>query len=137
MPRYIVLNPVCAWMFDTPTNGRGAAGTIWSAKRTPNWLATDSLLSLFAKKRSEAIAKYINFVEQGVNKTICDDLQHQVFLGDETFVEKHQLMQKLLEADVTEIPYKQRGIAPMTLNEYQQQAETRNEAIIKAYQLGG
>jgi putative transposase len=60
------------------------------------WLATDALL-----KRIDAITEYIKFVDQGVNKSTWDDLQHQVFLGDETFVEKHQLMQKLLEGDVS------------------------------------
>jgi putative transposase len=94
-------------------------------------------LNLFAKKRIDAIAEYIHFVEQGVNKTIWDDLQHQIFLGDETFVEKHQLMQKLLEGDVSEIPFKQRSTVPMSLDEYQQQSSSRNEAIIKAYQSGG
>jgi putative transposase len=66
-----------------------------------------------------------------------DDLKHQVFLGDDAFVEKHQLMQKLLEGDVSEIPFKQRSVTPLTLDEYQQQSTTRNDAIIKAYQSGG
>jgi hypothetical protein len=60
-----------------------------------------------------------------------------VFLGDDTFVEKHQLMQELLEGDVSEIPFKQRSVTPLTLDEYQQKSATRNEAIIKAYQSGG
>jgi hypothetical protein len=75
-------------------------------KESPTLLATDALLTLFAKKRSEAVTGYIHFVKEGVNKTIWDDLQHQVFLGDDAFVEKHQLMQKLLEGDISEIPFK-------------------------------
>jgi putative transposase len=78
--RYIVLNPVHAKMVDTPDEW------LWSSwhnmvnkKASPNWLATDTLLVFFVKKRSEAIALYIHFVEQGVNKTIWDDLQYQVF----------------------------------------------------------
>lgn len=42
-------------------------------------------------------------------------------------------MQKLLEGDISEIPFKQRSIAPMSLDEYQLQSSTRNEAIIKAF----
>jgi putative transposase len=53
-----------------------------------------------------------------------------VFLCDENFVEKNQLMQKLLEGNVSETPFKQRSIAPMTLNEYQQQSSNRNEVIL-------
>lgn len=90
--RYIVLNPVRARMVDTPDEW------LWSSwhnmigkNESPSWLATDALLNLFAKKRTEAIAEYIHFVEQGVNKAIWDDLQHQIFLGDDAFVEKHQL----------------------------------------------
>ena len=36
-----------------------------------------------------------------------------------------------------EIPFKQRSIAPLTLDEYQQQSSSRNEVIIKAYKSGG
>lgn len=46
-------------------------------------------------------------------------------------------MQELLEGDVSEIPFKQRSVAPLALDEYQRQSVTRNEAIIKAYQSGG
>jgi hypothetical protein len=99
-------------------------------KESPNWLATDALLCLFVKKRIDAIVEYIHYVEQGVNKIIPDDLQRQVFLCDENFVEKNQLMQKLLEGNVSETPFKQRNIAPMTLNEYQQQSSNCNEVIL-------
>jgi len=58
---------------------------------SPDWLATDALLNYFDKKRTVAIAEYVHFVEEGVNKTIWDNLQHQIFLGDDAFVEKHQL----------------------------------------------
>ena len=46
-------------------------------------------------------------------------------------------MQKLLAGDVSEIPFKQRSVAPLSLDEYQQQTATRNEVIIKTYQSGG
>jgi putative transposase len=46
-------------------------------------------------------------------------------------------MQKLLEGDISEISFKLRSIAPMTLVQYQQQSSSRNEAIIKAYQSRG
>jgi hypothetical protein len=88
-------------------------------------LTTDTLYEFLLKNRGEAI-------------TLCtfwDNLQHQVFLGDETFVEKHQLMQNSLKGDVSEIPFKQHSVTPLNLGEYQQQAETHSEAIIKAYQL--
>lgn len=89
-----------------------------------------------ALTRAAAITLYIQFVEQGVNKAIWDDLQHQVFLGDAAFVAKHQAMQELREGDLSEIPFKQRRAPALTLADYQQQAATRNEAIIQAYRSG-
>jgi len=78
-----------------------------------------------------------NVVKEGVNKTIWDNLQHQIFLGDDAFVEKHQLRQELLEGDVSEIPFKQRSVTALRLKDCQIQSKTRNEAIIKVYQSGG
>jgi putative transposase len=46
-------------------------------------------------------------------------------------------MQKLLKGNVSEIPFKQRSTAPMSLDEYELQSSSRNEAITKAYQSGG
>jgi putative transposase len=68
--RYIVLNPVRARMVDTPDEWPwNSWHNMIGKKESANWLATDALLNLFAKKRIDAIAEYINFVEQGVNKT--------------------------------------------------------------------
>jgi hypothetical protein len=93
-----------------------------------DWLATDALLKYFDKKRTVAIFDYIYFIEQGINKKIWDDLQHQIFLGDDEFVEKHQLMQEQLEGDLSEIPFKQRSVTPLSFILLH---------IVKAYQLGG
>jgi putative transposase len=46
-------------------------------------------------------------------------------------------MQKLLKGGVSEIPVKQRSVTPLTVDEYQQQLLSRNEAIIKACKSGG
>jgi putative transposase len=64
------------------------------------WLSTDTLLVQFAKNRQDAIQSYIDFVKSGIGKTVWDILQHQIFLGDEAFVAKHQVMQDGLEGDL-------------------------------------
>ena len=136
--RYIVLNPVRAKMVDTPDDWLWSSWHCMVGKQaSPSWLATDVLLNNFDKKRTVAIAEYVLFVGKGINRTIWDDLQHQIFLGDDTFVEKHQLLQEQLEGDVSEIPFKQRSVSPLNLTEYLTLSDTRNEAIIKAYQSGG
>jgi putative transposase len=73
---------------------------------SPEWLSTDALLKLFANNRGDAIQSYITFVKSGVGKAVWDDLRHQVFLGDEAFVVKHQAMQNEREGDLLEIPFK-------------------------------
>lgn len=84
LSRYIVLNPVRAKMVDSPDEW------LWSSwhnmigiKASPNWLATDALLSCFSHDRVQAITEYIDFVRDGVNKKIWDNLQYQIFLGDD------------------------------------------------------
>ena len=39
-------------------------------KSSPDWLATDALLNLFAKSRKKAISMYIEFVHGGVGIVI-------------------------------------------------------------------
>ena len=56
------------------------------SKTSPPWLATDALLQLFSSNRKQPISEYVQFVKEGVNGTIWDNLQHQVFLGDNNFV---------------------------------------------------
>ena len=75
-------------------------------------------------------------MKNGAGKSIWDNLQHQVFLGDDEFVELQQSRQENLTGDLQEIPYKQRRKPSLALKHYQQQSKSRNEAIIKAYQSG-
>jgi hypothetical protein len=92
---------------------------------------------MFANNRLDAIQCYIEFVKSGVGKTVWDSLQHQVFLGDEAFVEKHQALQEQLTGDLLEIPFKQRSVTPLSLEEYQSQTLDKHKAIVNAYLSGG
>jgi putative transposase len=67
-----------------------------------------------------------------------DTLQHQIFLGDEAFVARHQAMQDELEGDLLEIPFKQRCTSPLQLTQYQAQTQTvdKHQAIYNAYCCG-
>jgi putative transposase len=66
------------------------------------------------------MSKYVQFVEEGVNGTIWDNLQHQVFLGDNNFVEKYQPLQnERFGRDATETAPKQSvdfATIPSTIN---------------------
>jgi putative transposase len=104
---------------------------------SPVWLSTETLLVQFSKNRQDAFQSYIDFVKSGIGKTVWDTLQHQIFLGDEAFVAKHQAMQDGLEGDLLEIPFKQRSAAPLSLAEYQAQIVDKHQAIYNAFRPGG
>ena len=135
--RYIILNPIRAHMVNSPDEW------LWSSwhytvgyKVSPGWLATDTLLSLFSNKREEAIQEYIRFVKEDVGATIWDNLQQQVFLGDDEFVELQQLKVEEMTGDLREIPSKQRRKPALLLKQYQEASDSRNEAMLNAYLSG-
>jgi putative transposase len=99
---------------------------------SPVWLSTDTLFVQFAKNRQDAIQSYIDFVKSCIGKTVWDALPHKIFLGDESFVARHQAMQDRLEGDLLEIPFKQRSAAPLPLAEYQAQTVDKHQAIYNA-----
>ncbi|PML20738.1 addiction module toxin RelE [Vibrio breoganii] len=136
--RYIVLNPVRAHMVNSPDEW------LWSSwfymvgrVESPHWLSTDALFLLFADNRQDAIQSYIKFVKCGVGQSILDDLQHQVLLGNDEFIEKYQLMLAEQCGDLNAIPLKQRSATPQSLVVYVQKAKSKHEAIFNAYKSGG
>jgi putative transposase len=135
--RYIVLNPVRANMLNSPEEWPWSSWHCMLGNvESPAWLSTDTLLVQFAKNRQDAIQSYIDFVKSGIGKTVWDTLHHQIFLGDETFVARHQAMQDGLD-DLLEIPFKQRSAAPLPLAEYQAQTVDKHQANYNAYRAGG
>ncbi|MDX8404694.1 MAG: transposase [Mariprofundus sp.] len=88
--RYIVLNPVRAGMAEH------AAGWPWSSYQATVdeskqlcWMAGKQVLALFADQRSEAVRRYMQFVDDGIGRdSPWESLQGQIFLGDELFL-KH------------------------------------------------
>jgi len=61
---------------------------------------------------------------------------HLIYLGGEQFVDR---LQGLIdgEKDLTEIPIAQRRSKPLSMNEYEENINCRNEAIVAAYLSGG
>ena len=137
LSRYVVLNPVRAGMVKHPGEYE------WSSYRamvgdtlTPQWLATDGLLSQFGSRRSEARRRYTRFVEEGIDTpSIWAELRQQIYLGDDKFIRR---MQKKMNpaGDALTIPKAQRrGPAP-SLDAIAAKHRERNDAIIAAYATG-
>ena len=136
LARYVVLNPLRArmirqldqwpWSSYPATCGRVAK---------PDWLQTDFILSQFSAQRARAIAKYRTFVHEGKGlPSVWEQLQGQIFLGSENFVEKMQAKIDQRPA-LTEIPRAQRRALTRALSAFAQEHD-RNEAIALAYLSG-
>jgi REP element-mobilizing transposase RayT len=135
--RYIVLNPVRARMV------RAAKDWPWSSYRatigqvsSPSWLTTEWMLASFNKKKGYAINGYKKFVSEGkCQPSPWSMLKNQVYLGDDEFVEKLNLLidkNKVLD----EVPSSQRRIVAKPISFYENKANSRNGAIISAYKSG-
>ena len=140
LSRYVVLNPLRAGMTknmdDWPWSSYPAmvGDTV-----VPEWLETDWLLSQFGKSRKVARRKYKNFVREGVGlPPIWDELKSQIYLGGDTFVENLQAVygKSSDDHDLKEIPRRQRRPMAKPLDWYEQEYESRDEAIAQAYFSG-
>ena len=137
LSRYIVLNPIRAKMVATPDDWRWSSWHYAMGKEeSPDWLATDALLGLFAKNRKTAMGKYAEFVQQGKGIGVWENLSNQVFLGSDDFVKTHLALIAEQGKDLSEIPKKQRRAVALPLADYERLYPTRNEAIKAAYQSG-
>jgi putative transposase len=111
--RYVVLNPVRAGMVgDTevwPWSSYHATIALANLPK-PAWLATDALLRHFAHAdtqgdRTRAQAAYVDRMRAGVGlPSIWNQLNAQVFLGNEAFVPR---MQAKLDSAQAALPNKQ------------------------------
>ena len=136
--RYIVLNPVRAQMVRTAKDWR------WSSYRATAglvepfpWLQSDWVLGGFGRRRASAIRGYRTFVAAGKGQpSPWKQLKNQIYLGDDTFVER---MQAILDPDASldDIPAIQKRAPRKLMSFYEGRAKTRDQAILEAYQSGG
>ena len=98
----------------------------------PSWLHTDWLLRQFGNQYASAVSAYVDHVRAGVGlPSVWDDLQGQLYLGDETFADQSRqaLSRKLLNN--RNIPRLQRQARAAPLATFVAMP-TRNEAVAKA-----
>ena len=140
LSRYVVLNPVRAGMVnDIDDWGWSSYSAMIGKASLPEWLETDWLLSQFGLSKKEAMIRYKNFVREGIGlPPIWDGLKYQMYLGDNSFIEKIQAINKNLanEQDLKEVPRLQRRSIAKVLEWYEQTYESREEAMAKAYFSG-
>lgn len=136
LSRYVVLNPVRARMVGLPEQWP------WSSYRAllgeapvPSWLAVDGLLSQFGSDRAEARQHYRRFVLDGMGRDLWEGLRQQIYLGDDTFVERMQAKAKV-QGDLLSVPQIQRRPPAPALAAISARHAARNAAILAAYATG-
>jgi putative transposase len=136
LARYVVLNPLRAKMVRRLEQWSWSSYTATCGQVPgPVWLQTDFILSQFGKQRARAVEKYVSFVHEGLAlPSVWNELQGQIYLGSEKFVQK---MQALVDKKptFTEVPRAQRRALKKALLEYAQAYE-RDEAIALAFLSG-
>jgi putative transposase len=137
LARYIVLNPVRAAMVKHPKQWKWSSYGATSGMATaPAWLTTEDLLAEFGNRRAVTRRKYREFVAEGRGEeSIWKDLQGQIYLGDDKFVEQMRSKLDEREEDVNIPRIQQRGPAPK-LSALRRQYKNRDHGIRAAYQTG-
>jgi hypothetical protein len=137
LSRYVVLNPVRTKMVKDITQWP------WSSYRAtagiescPSWLSMGWLLSQFGKTRKGAAQAYIEFVNDGVGKSVWEELKRQVYLGGEEFVER-MVSQAGQGDDLSEIPKAQWKVSGKSLEQFAADAGSRDARMARAYLEGG
>ena len=135
--RYVVLNPVRAGVVGKPEDWRWSSYQATAGlERGEDYLTTDWILSVFNTKRGVAQRQYREFVREGINRrSPWEELQGQVLLGEEGFVEKFK---ELLEdkKQIKEIPRRQRYVSRPSLDKLfsrQGGKVQRDERIVTAH----
>lgn len=137
LSRYVVLNPVRARMVNDAKDWPWSSYLSMTAEQgSPDWLETDWLLGQFGVQRKPAIAKFKNFVREGVGLPgLWSNLSHQIYLGNIGFVAK---MQESLDqkSDLSEIPRLQRRPSAKPLAYYIGRYTDKKRGIVAAYSTG-
>jgi len=138
LSRYVVLNPVRAGMVEDVSQWPWSSyGAMMGMDSIPGLLSVDALLGNFSEQNTDlAQQQYARFVAEGVNKeSIWSDLKQQIFLGHDDFIIQAQGKATGLRLDGN-IPKAQQRSPVRPLQEIAAMYESRNAAIVAAYQTG-
>ena len=135
--RYVVLNPVRANMVEKPEEWKWSSyGATAGLKTVPNYLTVDWILGLFSNNKAEAQKRYRKFVREGIHTgSPWDDLQGQILLGEEGFIEKYKDLLSDKE-QIQEIPRPQRYVSRPRLSKLlskEDKTTRRNRQVYAAH----
>ena len=143
--RYVELNPVRARMVDEP------AQWPWSSYRahvgqvaTPSWLDAVGLHGYLlghaprgVADERRAVKRYAALVDVGRDVHLWDEaLCQQIYLGDETFVERMQALADPQQTVTRDVPKVQRS-KPLPLAQWLSKTESREKPFLQAHTISG
>ncbi len=138
LSRYVVLNPVRAKMVKHVRQWKWSSyHAMTGTEPAPPWLQTDWVLGQFGHLRAQQVARYIEFVQEGVRGSeVWQQLKGQIYLGTDAFV---GVMSKQVESDTKlgsrEIPRSQRRALAKSLTYYRDEFEDHYSTVSRA--IGG
>ena len=137
LSRYIVLNPVRANMVRKPDEWSWSSyNSVIHNGHVGDWLNCDWLLSCFNTNRDIAVKLYIEFVANGVETASpFNEVKNQVFLGNDSFIERGLAIVDESKKSA-EVPRRQKRSLGLSLECYQKNHSSRNEAIVESYKSG-
>ena len=142
LARYVVLNPVRAGMCNMPedwpwSSYRMMQGQATSGQTsTPPWLQRNWVLSQFGSNLQTAERAYVDHVRAGMGlPSVWEELQGQMYLGDDEFVERMGEKVSAKRSIDSEIPRLQRRAKAPPLAVFVAIAD-RNTAIAQAFATG-
>ena len=135
--RYVALNPVRAQLVEKCGDWPWSSYPATSGETpTPEWLTTEPLLEYFGQNMPLAQSAYRSFVRQGISRDpLWNELNNQIFLGDEQFVRTTQTMINSGENN-KEIPTGQRIPPRLPLHTYLDKFPDKREAVARAFLEG-
>lgn len=119
LSRYVVLNPVRVRIIEDPKDWKWSSYPATAGlTKTLDYVTTDWLLQQFGSKRKTAVGRYKEFVQEGIKKKASpwEELQGQILLGDEKFIEEFRDILSGKE-QIKEIPRNQRYVGRPTLQD--------------------
>ena len=109
------------------------------AVATPDWPATNALLSQFGRRHGEARQGYRQFVQEGLAQgSLWLELRQQIYLGDDAFVKRVQFKDRA-RGHALGIPRAQRRAPAPSLAAMAAMAKqyhSRDAAVVAAYATG-
>jgi putative transposase len=90
--RYVVLNPLRIKAQTRMREWRWSSYRVTAGlEAAPKFLTVDWVLSQFGQRRTQAQARYRQFVKEGLEDRPWDKVRGQIYLGSEAFIEKHSI----------------------------------------------